>query len=390
MPIPRLLLSLAILFVIGCGGSGDGPPESVALAGSGSSVVRSEDGGFTWEISLPLRVRPFLLDRYVGWAAGDRQLFATMDGGRTWTDRSDALPGFSFGELVVATFADRQHGLLVATAAEEVGVPIVFRTEDGGASWAAATLDVHPGPLSPYSFLSRPACLTRAGVGILAWHSHPDADEQNVFVAITTDFGSQWQDVSGRNSLSSRRIVHGVACTGDSDLWVIEGDEAETGPIPREGRLLHSADAGAAFAPVSSPSVGGEEPSAAAVTFLDASVGWLASLTSSGGAMLHSEDGGQSWSHLLDPSSTAPFRVAAIEMSFGDLNRGLVSYFERSSPHPMTPSSNVLLVTDDAGRSWTRIQIPTAEAGLGPLRDVWIRTDGDAPSPTAPPLGNAS
>jgi photosystem II stability/assembly factor-like uncharacterized protein len=405
-------LSLAIVLVVGCGGDANGPPvppptatptpgttrtptpsptgqpspdpgSPIALSRAGGSVLRSEDGGITWQVSLAISARPFLLDRFVGWATGGKQLFETADGGRTWTDRSAPLDVFSFGGFIEATFADRERGLLVATAVEEVSQPIIFQTADGGESWSTATIDAEPDDLPFLTSPSRSVCLTKAGIGILTWRSCCIGDEEKTFVAITADFGAHWEDVADRNGLSSDRVVRGVACAGDSDLWLIEGEQVPVGTKPREGRLLHSGDGGQTFSALPSPVVGEGEAIVDAVSFIDASVGWVATTTTSGLAIFRSEDGGETWALQLSPSDL--IAGYAFEVSFGDTQLGLVSFYDLSFPYPQNPPP-VLLVTDDGGRSWGRVDIDRTEASYGPVEDLWIRTGPVPPPPLTEPI----
>jgi photosystem II stability/assembly factor-like uncharacterized protein len=75
-----------------------------------------------------------------GWALMGQQLFWTNDGGPTWRDITP--PALGGAEIRAASFADTQHGWVVATApAANGGLSYTLaRTADGGQTWQTAPL----------------------------------------------------------------------------------------------------------------------------------------------------------------------------------------------------------------------------------------------------------
>jgi hypothetical protein len=117
-------------------------------SGSNFSLGRlfaTQDGGRTWqERSLPLGEPVRFLDPLRGWVAGGPagdQLFQTLDGGLTWNQLDLPVPEPESGSVAkffgLPEFSDRQTGLLPVTVAGEQGSSLVlFKTSDGGRTWA--------------------------------------------------------------------------------------------------------------------------------------------------------------------------------------------------------------------------------------------------------------
>jgi photosystem II stability/assembly factor-like uncharacterized protein len=138
------------------------------LAGMHASLMRSADGGTTWEspaIPLPAGERPSFwdvcfADSEFGWVVGEEgTILATRNGGSSWTlqstgvadahsapkleripraggkveviDAGDRTPGLT---LRAVRFVDRYRGWVVGHYAN-VGRSLILRTGDGGATW---------------------------------------------------------------------------------------------------------------------------------------------------------------------------------------------------------------------------------------------------------------
>lgn len=100
----------------------------------------TSDGGRSWHWTIPKGCCgdvSFLGPRR-GFFLGPSKLFATTNGGMTWTPV--ARTPFAYG---VATFADARHGVAVAGKGE------LFRTSDGGERWSRVELPSGDSVLSP-------------------------------------------------------------------------------------------------------------------------------------------------------------------------------------------------------------------------------------------------
>ena len=177
-----------------CGPSG-GRPE----------LLLSHDGGSTWEAqTLPLTAgvgsylqAPRFFDASRGFLTADTDgsgsaLFATSDGGLTWTTR--VLPG---ALLIAGDFVDPEHGWVIAGPAELArndpsanGLPLpLYQTSDGGLTWQRIannlTLVTPGGPIQDLYFVSRQSGFAIAS-GSLPYTSGP------VTLFATTDGGASW------------------------------------------------------------------------------------------------------------------------------------------------------------------------------------------------------
>jgi photosynthesis system II assembly factor YCF48-like protein len=118
-----------------------GAIESEKGSGRGMAAVTS-DGGAHWGI-VPLKEAPlslFLLDDSNGWIVGARNLWKTIEGGRSW-EKAGKLPA---GTLRVA-FLDAKHGFAVGTKKS------VMETTDGGLEWKPVAAAAEPKTREEYT-----------------------------------------------------------------------------------------------------------------------------------------------------------------------------------------------------------------------------------------------
>ena len=90
-----------------------------------SFLYTSEDGGESWQSALFPGGQLLFIDPQVGWALG-KDIYQTLDGGKTWTKMSSVSWDGQF------SFVNQQHGWAVARAGNEVAL---VQTKDGGHSW---------------------------------------------------------------------------------------------------------------------------------------------------------------------------------------------------------------------------------------------------------------
>ena len=170
----------------------------------------------------------------LGWVAT-----STTDGGRTWTTPS-ALPLDDVANIdysVYEAFAPQGGALAVFMETDALiggigDATTVWRTTDGGATWAVA------------------GKLPDAGISDMAFSSPTVGWAAGAWLWHTTDGGTSWHKV--RQAPRQARIV----VVGDS-VWVIGATSS-----------LHSSDSGATWT--------SSKVSGSAAAFADASHGWVA------------------------------------------------------------------------------------------------------------------
>ncbi len=126
-PLPQPLIRLSDKFfdVAALG------PERAIVVGYAGKILLTEDGGFRWEqipsgTELALyRIR--FVNPQVGWISGQEGLILhTTDGGRTWVRQGTPTRV----NLFSVSFADEQYGWAVGD------LSLGIRTRDGGRSWS--------------------------------------------------------------------------------------------------------------------------------------------------------------------------------------------------------------------------------------------------------------
>lgn len=226
-------------------------------AGSAGTVLRTVDGGQTWQRldppgaeQLQFRdIEAFDRDHAVALTIGEgdqSRVYATADGGRTWSEtfRNDDPRAF----YDCLTFLDRRHGLALSDPVD--GRFRILATADGGNSWRVLpTAGMPPALPGEFAFAASGTCLVsvadgpggirpggirpggirpggirpgaHAGAG-RAWFATGGAEQARVFS--TADGGRTWAVVgtpvpsgpsAGIYSLAFRDARHGLAVGGD-------------------------------------------------------------------------------------------------------------------------------------------------------------------------------
>ncbi len=199
-------------------------PTSGQVAAAGNGVVwmlvaetrlfRSTDRGETWtERTLPpnaVNLQIAFVDDRIGWAmaAGSPAtqcqsqgvvIWRTADGAGTWEKLVD-VPSDSAGSVAgigaaqcktTLAFVDAQRGY--ATAEDPNSPPTIYRTSDGGKTWAGARLPDPPGFISGQAgFELRPDPVADfGGVLFVSAFGMTNAAEKR-FVFRSTDAGATW------------------------------------------------------------------------------------------------------------------------------------------------------------------------------------------------------
>ncbi|HEV7397122.1 MAG TPA: YCF48-related protein [Pyrinomonadaceae bacterium] len=197
-------------------------------SGSGNTVLRTSDGGATWQklvVStdrLDFRDIDAIDERIayvlsIGNGAASR-IYKTTDAGRTWNLQFQATDEKVF--LDAMSFWDEDHGLVIGDAVD--GQFYILRTENGGRTWARVP------PAGLPAALENEGAFAASGTNIAAfgkahaWIGTGAANKARVLR--TTDGGRSWKIaeapiVSGASagifSIAFRDAKHGVVVGGD-------------------------------------------------------------------------------------------------------------------------------------------------------------------------------
>jgi photosystem II stability/assembly factor-like uncharacterized protein len=273
-------------------------PRRLIAAGYQGLILRSDDGGASWaEISQGPRLElnaMHMVDANTGWVAGSNGTFAkTVDGGRHWI--SQPAPG---GGTIL-----RDIQFLSADTGWASAWLGVYRTVDGGKTWAAA----EKGQGGDYF------CFTdsRNGWGVGSFG----------MMRRTVDGGRNWTEMTGGGSTQFSDVHFG---------------DARHGIAIGRGAVMVTRDGGDTW---TIAKLGSASTAWHTVRMFDSSSAWLAGTDS----LYHSEDGGLTWKGY-DTEMTGGFYwsedVRAIHFS-KDGRTGAI-----------TGERGAVNVTYDGGKTW--------------------------------------
>ncbi len=275
--------------------------------------------------SLPVVDAPQLtsmrfFDESNGWGMTGTNVLRTEDGGVTWFDVSPAgVSDLGFG--AVGYFYDPSHGwLAVSNPMDPAESGELYRTSDGGVSWAESTLPPSMG--GRFSFVDPSNGFFMADLGA-------GAGSNWVGIYSTTDGGATW-----------------------TPEYVPEPGMPEgEGALPGSGQK-------------------------SGMTFVDTDRGWVTGNIPMDNYLYlyNSNDGGSTWNEQGGPIPT----------DFGTVFTGTYPpvFFGNDGVMPVTLVSNVInlviYTSNDGGTTWSPSPAPVANAGRGELVDFVSPSDGFA------------
>jgi Photosynthesis system II assembly factor YCF48 len=201
------------------------------VCGAAELISESRDGGKTWSVQHFVKNGGVLLtigfaDERFGYAGGTSgALLLTDDGGKTW--RRIQAPAQVTYE---ASFSDKMHGLIQTPKA-------IYKTSDGGASWAAAEIGLGSEELEGFSHVA--AILPLNAKQMMIVLSEGNSTYYSCKFLVTHDGGLNWKITEVPNTGLTRLTKHG------GEYWYA-GMEVINKDKPGGGYgvslLMHSAD----------------------------------------------------------------------------------------------------------------------------------------------------
>ena len=204
----------------------------VWVGGAAGTVLRTVDGGDTWE-ARPIpgaERREFrgieARNAREAWAmsigtGSQSRIYHTADGGATWTEQFVNPDSTAFFDCI--TFFDATHGVVFSDASR--GRTVILRTEDGGAHWAFLPASAVPAPLpGEGGFASSNSCIVHTD----RRHGWIAASEPGARIFGTRDAGATWSVIAattpfvhdsaaGITAISFRDARHGVGVAARVD-----------------------------------------------------------------------------------------------------------------------------------------------------------------------------
>ncbi len=267
--------------------------QGLWLRGDGV-LLATGDGGRSWQQRAVLgsgfaHSLAFTPDG-IGWVLAGGQLHRSADRGHRW--QPVAGPGGPLG-ITQQRFVDARTGWVAASRCTVSG-NIAFcegrlhRTQDGGQSWT----ELPAGNINEYT----PMAFADAQRG--AWI------DQNGLVRHTRDGGNSWAPAQVDRPLNQPGAALHFDRQGRG--WLL--------PKTDRSRLLRSLDGGATWQSMALPEVAGLPWLSAysSISFGDSRHGWL---VGSGGVLLASQDGGDTWRQQTLGTERATYEVFAVDGS---------------------------------------------------------------------------
>jgi photosystem II stability/assembly factor-like uncharacterized protein len=299
------------------------------VTGEGREIVRTSDGGATWEHTPSPPDEQFwelsFVDPLNGWAVTDRStIWRTTDGGASWVNIGRLLydDGLSEHEVAQMYFRDDQSGWVVTAL-------LVWRTEDGGYNWSASQPDLSDERGTVQLFRgcfidAQTGWVTGTGGAFYAtsdggrsWTRNPrlcdgglldlffldelvgwmDCGTSGIFG--TEDGGQDWFEAHLPDAditvPDEEILVRSLTFTSRLDGWAagtVQKYDAES-TFQSRAILMRTRDGGHNWEEVA---VAGDERMYDSVEFGSPVSGWL---FGSGGKVYRTVDGGQSWTPVL-------------------------------------------------------------------------------------------
>jgi photosystem II stability/assembly factor-like uncharacterized protein len=281
-----------------------------------SAVYASENGGVTWSIRgacVPLS-SIYFTDSLHGWGAGGKNVVRTSDGGKSWTSLSPDSSMYFRNSYASVFFVNSLVGWVLGGLSGPNELDgMVYGTTDGGTHWR---MQLRVGiPLAQYRIFSDIAARNEQ----LVWA----ISEGDVYR--TTDGGSNWDKIGYAENLTHLTIVDDSTLWGCGDFgllytshdggyswqktsrgFVTQIEDLQIADSKRlygagGTALLSSGDAGATWElhPVTIP--GRSYVDIHTVWFADNLHGWCGTEYIGGwGSILRTLDGGSSWKVQVD------------------------------------------------------------------------------------------
>jgi photosystem II stability/assembly factor-like uncharacterized protein len=205
-------------------------------------LLRTTDGGATWTSSSVgpssgLSALSFV-DEDVGWVVGSsgpdnvNNVFATKDGGITWSPLPTGIPGIVSIDAV--HFVDRQSGWVVGSVVTPEGSPlgVILHTADGGLTWSEQLR------AGPNELFGPPEFVNPTTGWVSRVHFSTPADPvQNGGILFTNDGGATWteQTVPGSEGIFALEFVSPKQGWGGGSSGIIHTDDGGASWVTQQG-----------------------------------------------------------------------------------------------------------------------------------------------------------
>lgn len=355
--------------------------------GDAGAVFTSTNGGVTWtRQSSGMRSKLLAVDfvsASTGWAVGNGGVIKTTNGGEKTTNGGDPwvaqdLPGVGTYRFTSVSFIDDLHGWACGSyAVDGAGTASrIVRTSDGGETWDIAEQWTSSGSKEDVQFLLQVDFVSATTGWATGWGFDAGAGDWGYVVLKTSDAGDTWAITrfgDGRAEISAMEF------TSATDGWLATASLADYPPAT----IWKTADGGATWV---------AQTSKAGATITDLAASPAGECFASGqtqgvsdwvGFVLHSGDGGTTWTEEYSQETVKPEAVGfasttAVAVGAGALflsRNAATGAWTQFAPGVRKNLTNVqfmdsnlgwavgwkstILRTTDGGRKWNTMSVPS-------------------------------
>lgn len=278
-------------------------------------IFYTTDGGASWAEQQPdSNARRFFdvtcIDQNTAWTCGILgEIEHTDNGGLDWFRQTEGLSKYA----TRMEFIDQDYGWVVC------GDGALGRTDNGGSYWEQVFIPWYSAELYGVSFLNQYDGWIVAG--------YPDSllPGQGLILK-STDGGINWDSLL---QVTGYEDIFDVHFFNLLDGIVVGGDESDTSAF-----IWTTSNGGMNWTPISPPA---NTYYLRALDFVDDLEGWAVGRF---GTIIHSTDGGASWTSQSNPATTTLFDV-----DFSDNNHGIAC------------GQDIILYTSNGGQNWYGVDV---------------------------------
>jgi photosystem II stability/assembly factor-like uncharacterized protein len=263
----------------------------------------------------------------------------TSDGGATW--HTATVPGNYPGTIPAVSFADAEHGYLLAVATRlSFGVSTALRTTDGGATWRVAGTG---------KWLDAELAASNATTIWAGGQEQAGGSFDQPMLAVSRDAGKTWHDtmlpgLPGTTEATCGCYLPGPPVFSNASAGFVAVVNS-FGSVGQYGTWIETtSDGGRTW----SQAAHRPDVLAAAVAQLDSSHWLMAEVNPT--VVSRSDDGGTTWQAVASDGfwpAVFPVWMRAFDGSTA------VAFVQ--GPGDTTSSTDALLITDDGGRTWRQV-----------------------------------
>jgi photosystem II stability/assembly factor-like uncharacterized protein len=304
------------------------------------------------------------VNKQKGWASTNNSIYTISDGGQTWERLPFKPPENS--RISSFSFVDESHGWLAVAKQvhnERYGLgnsSTIFASSDGGRTWTEQANFLDEVTIKEISFLDANRGLA-VGARTVDQPRHQDPAYEEMLILSTENGGDTWTDISESVKTALLRQKAGPGDSGWSVRWI---SATEIFLLTRSGRVLQSVDSAATWKSIVSFKDERPNGTISSTSYYKMIFDPEKRIRVIGGAM--GTEG--FWGDLIVNSNNSwtsyeLVRTPIIDAVFLSANEVLASGME--IPHVDDKSASgptgVILQSLDSGKSWTTIYRSKAE-----------------------------